>query len=116
MLIGAMNHPAIDILSEIEWMAELQLGFIDLTLEPPEAAAWNVQPAAIRRALRDHGMKVVGHTAYYLPFASAFESLRRGSRRGTEALPRCLCGGGRSLDESPSRSPRSDARPHFLYR
>ena len=77
MLIGAMNHPAVDILSEIEWMAELQLGFIDLTLEPPDAAAWKVQPAAIRRALRDHGMKAVGHTAYYLPFASAFESLRK---------------------------------------
>ena len=87
MLIGAMNHPAVDVLSEIEWMAELQLGFIDLTLEPPDAAAWSVQPAAIRRALRDHGMKVVGHTAYYLPFASAFESLRKAA---VEEVKRCL--------------------------
>jgi sugar phosphate isomerase/epimerase len=87
MLIGAMNHPAVDVLSEIEWMAELQLGFIDLTLEPPDAAAWSVHPAAIRRALRDHGMKVVGHTAYYLPFASAFESLRKAA---VEEVKRCL--------------------------
>src|SRR5581483_7541711 len=76
MLIGAMNHPAADVLREIDWMAEMGLGFVDLTLEPPAAASWRVDPKAIRAALDAHGMKVVGHTAFYLPMASAFEEVR----------------------------------------
>jgi sugar phosphate isomerase/epimerase len=79
MLIGAMNHPACDVLSEIRWMAKMQLEFIDLTLEPPAAATWRVNPSEIRRALDAEGMIAVGHTAYYLPFGSPFESLRKAS-------------------------------------
>jgi sugar phosphate isomerase/epimerase len=77
MLIGTMNHPARDILVEIEWIAELGLDFVDLTLEPPRAASWQADPAAIRAALEKHHLPVVGHTAYYLPLASPFESIRR---------------------------------------
>jgi sugar phosphate isomerase/epimerase len=77
MLIGTMNHPARDVLEEIEWMAEMGLEFLDLTLEPPAAASWRVNPHAIREALQKHGMQVVGHTAYYLPMGSAFEEVRR---------------------------------------
>ena len=86
MLIGAMNHPRRDVLKEIEWMAEMGLDFIDLTLEPPAAAAWNVKTKAIRRALERHRLAVVGHTAYYLPLASPFESIRRAA---VEELKKC---------------------------
>ncbi len=77
MLIGAMNHPRNDVLSEIEWMAALGMDFIDLTLEPPGAASWRIDPQAIRKSLKEHGMHVVGHTAFYLPMGSAFEDVRR---------------------------------------
>lgn len=77
MQIGAMNHPAESIRQEIAWMAELKLDFIDLTLEPPQAATWQVQPREIRAMITDGGLGVVGHTAYYLPIASSFESLRQ---------------------------------------
>jgi sugar phosphate isomerase/epimerase len=77
MLIGAMNHPAADVLDEIAWMADFGLGFVDLTLEPPAASVWRVDTAAIRRALDRFQMKVVGHTAFYLPIASPFESVRK---------------------------------------
>jgi sugar phosphate isomerase/epimerase len=77
MLIGAMNHPASDPLAEIEWIASMNLEFVDLTLEPPATASWNVDPVALRDALRKHGLSAVGHTAYYLPIASAFEQVRR---------------------------------------
>jgi sugar phosphate isomerase/epimerase len=76
MLIGAMNHPANDVVAEIEWMAAMGMEFIDLTLEPPAAASWRVDGKTIRRALDAHGMPAVGHTAFYLPMASAFESVR----------------------------------------
>jgi sugar phosphate isomerase/epimerase len=77
MLIGAMNHPAQDVLNEVRWMAEMGLEFLDLTIEPPAAASWRIKPVEIRRELERHGMKVVGHTAYYLPFASAFDGIRQ---------------------------------------
>lgn len=77
MQIGAMNHPGEPLLRELSWMAELKLDFIDLTLEPPQAATWQLRPAEVSAMLRDHGLGVVGHTAYYLPIASSFESLRR---------------------------------------
>src|SRR5687767_8683128 len=77
MQVGAMNHPGQPLRREIEWMAELKLDFVDLTLEPPAVATWQVDPPEVRRMLEDHGLGVVGHTAYYLPIASSFESLRR---------------------------------------
>jgi sugar phosphate isomerase/epimerase len=87
MIIGAMNHPKEDPVREIQWMAELGLDFIDLTLEPPTAASWRVDTKAIRRALADHHMQVVGHTAYYLPFASPFEEVRQAT---VTECKRCL--------------------------
>jgi sugar phosphate isomerase/epimerase len=87
MLIGGMNHPARDILGEIRWMADMGLEFIDLTLEPPAAASWLANPKEIARALSDHGLQIVGHTAYYLPMASPFEGVRRGA---VEEFQRCL--------------------------
>lgn len=72
-----MNHPAEPLEQEIAWMAQLKLDFVDLTLEPPAAATWRINPREIRTLLEDNGLGVVGHTAYYLPIASSFESLRR---------------------------------------
>lgn len=87
MLIGTMNHPARDVLDEIEWMAEMGLEFLDLTLEPPAAASWRINPHEIRESLERHGMQVVGHTAFYLPMGSAIEDVRRAS---VCELRRCL--------------------------
>lgn len=87
MLIGTMNHPARSIVDEIKWMAEMKLDFIDLTLEPPVAAVWRINPKEIRLALQDHGLKVIGHTAYYLPLTSPFESIRRAA---LDELKHCI--------------------------
>lgn len=77
MQVGAMNHPGEPLAREIAWMAELKLDFIDLTLEPPAAATWQLRPAEVGAMLRDHGLGVVGHTAYYLPIGHSFESVRK---------------------------------------
>ena len=87
MLIGAMNHPASDPISELKWMAEMDLDFVDLTLEPPAASVQRIRPREIRAALDDLDLQVVGHTAYYLPIASSYESLRAAA---VEELKRCL--------------------------
>jgi len=87
MLIGAMNHPQHDVVDEIRWMAEMGLDFIDLTLEPPAAATWRVEAGQIRRALEQHHLRVVGHTAYYLPLGHPFEPVRQAA---VGELRRCL--------------------------
>jgi sugar phosphate isomerase/epimerase len=87
MQIGTMNHPERNVLDEIAWMGELGMDFIDLTLEPPATASWQVNTAAIRRAIAQQGMGVVGHTAWYLPMASSIPEVRRGA---VAELRRCL--------------------------
>jgi sugar phosphate isomerase/epimerase len=87
MKIGTMNHPERDVVEEIRLHADLGMEFIDLTLEPPAASSWLVDPERIRKELETHGMEVVGHTAYYLPMDSAFEEVRQGA---VAELKRCL--------------------------
>ena len=87
MKIGAMNHPARDVVTEIQWMAEMGLEFVDLTLEPPAASAATLDVRAVRAALQRYGMSVVGHTAWYLPIANPFDDVRRSA---VEELRRCL--------------------------
>jgi sugar phosphate isomerase/epimerase len=77
MLIGTMNNPGKDVLEEIRWMAGAGMEFVDLTLEPPGAASWNADPEAIRTLLEERKLEVVGHTAFYLPIASAIEEIRQ---------------------------------------
>src|SRR6266545_4782161 len=77
MLIGAMNNPALDLLEQIHWIGRSELEFLDLTLEAPGAASWRIDTSAVREALRQYNLEVVGHTAPYLPIASAIEELRR---------------------------------------
>jgi sugar phosphate isomerase/epimerase len=87
MLIGTMNHPERDVIQEIAWMADAGMEFLDLTLEPPAAASWNVDATAIRAALERNHMGVVGHTAWYLPMASAIPEIRAGA---VAELRRCI--------------------------
>jgi sugar phosphate isomerase/epimerase len=87
MLIGTMNHPEHDVLDDIARMADTGMEFIDLTLEPPGAASWNIDVKAIRAALQRHRMEVIGHTAWYLPMASAIPEIRKAA---VAELRRCL--------------------------
>jgi sugar phosphate isomerase/epimerase len=87
MLVGAMNNPARDLFAELRWMTEFELDFVDLTLEPPAAAPWKIDPKAVRSALDDSKLAVVGHTAFYLPFSCTFESIRKAA---VEETKRCI--------------------------
>lgn len=80
MLVGAMNNPARDVVQEIRAFASYGLEFVDLTLEPPLAATWNLDVKRVRRVLDETGLAAVGHTAFYLPIGSPFESLRQAAR------------------------------------
>jgi sugar phosphate isomerase/epimerase len=117
VLIGTMNHPARDVLQQIEWVASLGLGFIDLTLEPPMAASWLVDAPAIRGAIERHGLAVVGHTAFYLPIASGIEEIRQAS---LQELRRCVdvfaAIGARWMNLHPDRHAPMHSREFFVER
>ena len=87
MHVGAMNHPGRNPIKEIEWIAEMGFDFVDLTLEPPMAQPRQLDIPALRAVLDRTGLYVVGHTAYYLPLCSPFESLRRAA---VQELEVCL--------------------------
>jgi sugar phosphate isomerase/epimerase len=77
MQIGAMNHPSRNPIEEIEWFGQNGFDFVDFTLEPPAADPDHIDVDAILGALERHNLGVVAHTAYYLPVASPFSSLRQ---------------------------------------
>ena len=87
MLIGTMNHPERNILDEIAWMADMGMEFLDLTLEPPATPSWEFDVKGVRAALDRAHMVLVGHTAWYLPMASAIPEIRKAA---VEELKRCL--------------------------
>ncbi|MDW8146257.1 MAG: sugar phosphate isomerase/epimerase [Roseiflexaceae bacterium] len=77
MLLAYINHPARKILDEARWAAENGFDALDLTIEGPAALIDSFDPAELRALLDAAGMRVVGHTAWYLPFASPVERVRR---------------------------------------
>lgn len=77
MLIGAMNHPIRDPVTEIDWIGGHGFDFVDFTLEPPAADPDQIDVIAVHAALDRHDLAVVAHTAYYLPLASPFPSIRQ---------------------------------------
>ncbi len=117
MQIGAMNNPKVDVHAEIRAIAELGFEFLDLTLEPPGAASWVIDPQRLRHALEEARLNVVGHTAYYLPIASPFAELRHGA---VSELTRCLHAfaeiGARWMNVHPDRYAPQHDRAFFIQR
>ena len=74
MKIGVMNNPMGNLLKEIQWIGENGFDFVDLTLEPPGAQAISVNVDLVNEQLEKYNLKAIGHTAYYLPLASPFQS------------------------------------------
>jgi sugar phosphate isomerase/epimerase len=77
LIIGMMNNPQIDLLAEIAWAHQNRFEFLDLSLEPSAAHPRQVKVRPTRRALKEANLDIIGHTAYYLPWASPFETLRK---------------------------------------
>jgi sugar phosphate isomerase/epimerase len=78
VLLGLMNDPAQPLARELERIAALGFELVDLTLEPQ--GAWPVDAAAVRSQLDALGLQAVGHTAPFLPLASAYPELERAAR------------------------------------
>lgn len=77
MRLGMMNDPRKNACNEARWAAAHGLEFLDLTVEGPGAALEQLDIPLLRAILADAGMGVVGHTAWYLPFASPVARVRQ---------------------------------------
>ena len=73
-----MNDPSQPLERELARIAGLGFELVDLTLEPQ--GAWPVDAAEVRRWLDANGLAAIGHTAPFLPFASAYPELERTAR------------------------------------
>lgn len=85
MRLGLMNNPARDPLKEIPRIADMGFAFVDLTLEPPACRPEQLNALRVREALEKYGLGAVGHTAYYLPFGSAYDSIQSAAVAEAEA-------------------------------
>ncbi|MBN1549928.1 sugar phosphate isomerase/epimerase [bacterium] len=77
MKIGMMNHPGSSLAEEIQFASNLGFDFLDLTLEPPEASLDRLNAEDVRHLMVQNNLELVGHTAWYLPLDSPFESIRK---------------------------------------
>lgn len=117
MLIGTMNHPGRDAVKEIQAIAEMGFEFIDLTLEPPLALPQKVDLGAVRAVLEKHRLPVVGHTAYYLPFCSPFESIRQAAvQEAKEAIVAFAAVGAKWMNLHPDRQAPMHDRKFIIDR
>lgn len=85
MRVGMMNDPAVEPVGEARWAAEHGFDFLDLTLEGPAAAVETLDLPGLKDVLTDTGLGILGHTAWYLPFASPFKTVRDGAIAAVEA-------------------------------
>ena len=75
MKLGYPNNPRKDVMKEIKWIAQ-HFDFIDFFMEPDKAYYNKIDLKEIRKRLHEYNLEIVGHTAYYLPFASPIEEIR----------------------------------------
>ncbi len=78
MLVGAMNNPKRDACAELAQAVADGFDFLDLTVEGPRASIEQLDVPALQRVVAAHGIRIVGHTAPWLPFASPVPEVRAG--------------------------------------
>lgn len=77
MRLGVMNDPRRNACDEARWIAENGFAFLDLTIEGPTAALEQINAPELRAILDSTGLGIIGHTAWYLPFASPVARVRQ---------------------------------------
>ena len=81
MIYGAMNFPVRPVLEEIESISALGFDYLELTMDPPEAASFAIreQKDEILQALNNAGMKLVCHLPSFLFTADLTDRIREAS-------------------------------------
>jgi sugar phosphate isomerase/epimerase len=72
-----MNDPRLNACDEAQWIAANGFDFLDLTIEGPGASLERLDVATLKTILDDTGLGIIGHTAWYLPFAAPEARIRQ---------------------------------------
>lgn len=85
MRFGAMNFPIRPVLAEIDAFAALDMDFLELAMDPPQAhfSLIREQRQSIRRALRQHAMGLVCHLPTFVYTADLTAGIRDASIQET---------------------------------
>jgi len=89
MKYGAMNFPVKPLLQEIEEIGELGFDYVELTMDPPEAAPQKViaQKKSILNLLNCYKMGITGHLPTFVWTSDLYDSLRKASlQENVEAI------------------------------
>jgi sugar phosphate isomerase/epimerase len=76
MKTGLMNNPRSDLAAEMDFITSSGFDFIEVTLEYPHAHLDVIDSGEVLKLLKRSGLAVLGHTSWYLPFASPISSIR----------------------------------------
>ncbi len=79
MKIGMMNNPANNLVNDITFAGENKFDFVDLTIEPPKAQVGDIDPREVLSLCKKYNLGIIGHTNFYLPWASPIKRLKRAS-------------------------------------
>ncbi|MDI7261057.1 MAG: sugar phosphate isomerase/epimerase family protein [Thermodesulfobacteriota bacterium] len=81
MKYGAMNFPIKPLLKEMEEIGEMGFDYVELTMDPPEAAPQKilVQKKSILNLLNRYEMGIMGHLPTFVWTSDLYESLRKAS-------------------------------------
>ena len=71
-----MNNPTNNIYDEITFAGKNNFDYIDLTIEPPQAQIENINSKNTLSLLEKYDLEVVGHTNFYMPWASPIKKLK----------------------------------------
>ena len=74
-----MNNPANNLIDEITFAGVNKFDFIDLTIEPPKAQIKDINLNKALSLLKKYKLGIIGHTNFYLPWASPIERLKGAS-------------------------------------
>ena len=89
MRYGAMNFPIKPLLKEIQEIGELGFDYVELTMDPPEAAPQKVlaQKKSILNLLNRYKMGITGHLPTFVWTSDLYDSLRKASiQENVEAI------------------------------
>jgi sugar phosphate isomerase/epimerase len=90
MTFGLMNHPAKDVYGEINLIGKFKFDFLELTIEPFTSLPHLLDTKRIYQLLKKYSLDIIGHTCYYLQYASPLVNIRQEALNELEKYIDCF--------------------------
>ena len=118
MLIGAMNNPKHDILSELKLFGEFSFDYVEITIEAPAAHPPKIEKKKqkIHELLKSYNFGVLAHLPWFLHLAHPYESMVNASMHEFKQAMLCAHSlGAKKITIHPEFMPNLYAEKELLY-